>query len=189
MTLRAGHGKGAGVPRIEVLPADELPQGVQAPGLVPAGRQRNDKGQWIAGATHAQSKGGRSRARTIKLAHTLGLGDLVASDRFAPFIDTASDFLRTHAAAIAERVGGGECGTGPSSFIATAALQLAASRYFFARAAETMSPDMFTLGSKLANESRQNLLAAHELAAKEAPKGAKGGSSVARLRAKHGGAV
>lgn len=30
MVLRQGHGNGAGVPRIEVLPADELPRGVQA---------------------------------------------------------------------------------------------------------------------------------------------------------------
>lgn len=31
MALRAGHGAGAGVPRIEVLPADEIPVGVAAP--------------------------------------------------------------------------------------------------------------------------------------------------------------
>jgi hypothetical protein len=28
MALRTGHGNGAGVPRIEVLPVDELPAGV-----------------------------------------------------------------------------------------------------------------------------------------------------------------
>jgi hypothetical protein len=30
MALRTGHGKGAGAPRIEVLPVDELPAGVSA---------------------------------------------------------------------------------------------------------------------------------------------------------------
>jgi hypothetical protein len=36
MTLRNSHGTGAGVPRVEVLPADELPAGVQATPHVPA---------------------------------------------------------------------------------------------------------------------------------------------------------
>ncbi len=30
MALRNGHGNGAGQPRVEVLPPDELPLGVQA---------------------------------------------------------------------------------------------------------------------------------------------------------------
>jgi hypothetical protein len=46
--------------------------------------------------------------------------------------------------------------------VASAALQLAASRFAF----EVLG-DM-QLGSRLANDSRQNLLAAHELCAREA---------------------
>jgi hypothetical protein len=63
---------------------------------------------------------------------------------------------------LARDVGGGVCGTAPSSIIASAALQLAASRFAF----EVLG-DM-VLGSRLANDSRQNLLAAHELVAREA---------------------
>ena len=36
MALRNGHGNGAGVPRVEVLPADEQPRGIPAPAGPPA---------------------------------------------------------------------------------------------------------------------------------------------------------
>jgi hypothetical protein len=52
--------------------------------------------------------------------------------------------------------------------VATAAWQLAASRYLFDQAALSGERDDFALASKLANDSRQNLLAAHELVVKEA---------------------
>jgi hypothetical protein len=51
--------------------------------------------------------------------------------------------------------------------VASAALQLAASRYLFDLAGQG-NPDLFAVASKLANDSRQNLLAAHELCAREA---------------------
>lgn len=39
MTLRAGHGRGRGVPRVEVMPADELPSATPAIAVRPdAGR-------------------------------------------------------------------------------------------------------------------------------------------------------
>jgi hypothetical protein len=51
--------------------------------------------------------------------------------------------------------------------VSSAALQLAASRWAFDRAAATDDAAMFKLGSALANDSRQNLLAAYELAVRE----------------------
>ena len=47
-------------------------------------------------------------------------------------------------------------------------MQLAASHYLFAKAAETGDAALFGQASKLADAHRQNLLAAHELCAREA---------------------
>lgn len=74
----------------------------------------------------------------------------------------ARGFRKAHITTLARSVGGGHCGPAPASIIASAALQFAASRFAF----EVLG-DM-TLGSRLANDSRQNLLAAHELCAREA---------------------
>jgi hypothetical protein len=60
MVLRSGHGNGAGSPRIEVLPVDELPPGVQAPPLASAGDERRPDGTFAPGARTAQSAGGRA---------------------------------------------------------------------------------------------------------------------------------
>lgn len=52
--------------------------------------------------------------------------------------------------------------------VASAGLQLAASRWAFDRGAEQNDASLIKLGSSLANDSRQNLLAAYELATREA---------------------
>jgi hypothetical protein len=77
MALRNGHGTGAGVPRIEVLPPDELPQPVPAPArqlqaalatvqppLQPTVRpeERVQGGAFATGATTVQAMGGRAKA-------------------------------------------------------------------------------------------------------------------------------
>ena len=64
--------------------------------------------------------------------------------------------------------GGGEVGPGPASVVSTAALQMAASRWLADEGARTGSAKMLLDASRLADSSRQNLLAAHELAAREA---------------------
>ncbi len=52
--------------------------------------------------------------------------------------------------------------------IQSASLQWAASQFMFDRAARTLDQDAFSQASKLANDSRQNLLSAEELAARQA---------------------
>jgi hypothetical protein len=52
--------------------------------------------------------------------------------------------------------------------VSTAALQLAASRYLSDQGGAGGDAKLLIDASKLANDSRQNLLAAHELAAREA---------------------
>jgi hypothetical protein len=167
MALRNGHGKGSGVPRIEVLPADELPAGVPAEARDESPTDRDEHGLFARGNRLA-SEGGRARAGHTRLARRLRLGETFADPRFEPYARAARGFRRAHVVALARSVGAGHCGPAPSSIIASAALQLAGSRFAF----EVLG-DM-ALGSRLADASRQNLLAAHELCAREAaarPKG------------------
>jgi hypothetical protein len=162
MALRTGHGNGAGVPRIEVLPADELPEGVQAPPLVERTGERDEGGRFRPGAHTAQSAGGVSSREMTRLARRLTLGESLADPRFEPYARAARAFRRQHVTSLARDVGGGHCGPAPASIVASASLQLAGSRFAF----EVLG-DM-QLGSRLADASRQNLLAAHELCAREA---------------------
>jgi len=175
--LRTGHGAGAGSPRIEVSPVDELSVGIPAPSGAPdsakaarlAKVKRAPRGQ-IADAESAAilgSLGGLKKAEKDRkaadlpaLVTKLGLRDVTATD-FLPYLADAEEFSDHEQKRIASVVGGGACGNAPASFISSAALQLAASRFSFARG------DLVT-GSRLANDSRQNLLAAHELVAREA---------------------
>jgi hypothetical protein len=166
MALRTGHGTGAGVPRVEVLPADELPAGVHAPEQAASKGERRGDGTWTKGASTDQRKGGRSRAGNTRLARRMSLEGLEVDPSFRPYKRAAADFRRTQVHALARTVGGGKCGPAPASIIASAAWQLAASRFLF----DTAQGDLekLTAASRLANDSRQNLLAAHELCAREA---------------------
>lgn len=167
MALRKGHGTGAGSPRIEVLPVDELPVGVpdDSRSMTPEGRDA--KGRFQAGNGMA-AVGGRSRAGKVKLAARLGLASLGDGNAFRAYKASAASFRRAQCAELAKTVGGGVCGPAPSSFVASAALQLAWSRYLGDMAAEQNDADLALRASRLAEASRQNLLAAHELCAKEA---------------------
>ncbi|HEY5373885.1 MAG TPA: hypothetical protein VIK01_09360, partial [Polyangiaceae bacterium] len=128
MTLRAGHGNGAGVPRVEVLPADELPKGVQGEALAEHRAERQADGTFRPGARTAQSAGGSASREMTRLARRMTLGKSLSDPRFEPFAKAASAFRRTQVTALARSVGGGHCGPAPSSIIASAALQLAGSR-------------------------------------------------------------
>jgi hypothetical protein len=101
------------------------------------------------------------------LARTLGLSTPPDDSKFAPYRRQAAAFRRAEVARLARTVGGGYCGAGPASIVGTAALQLAMSRYITDNADNATSADL-VIASRLGNESRQNLLAAHELTAKEA---------------------
>lgn len=167
MTVRTGHGTGAGVPRVEVLPVDELPAGVPAEARVESPSDRGEAGRFAPGNGLARV-GGQARKGKTRLADRLGLRALASGSDFAPYKASAVSFRRAQCAELARNVGAGVCGPGPSSFVASAALQLAWSRYFSDEAAETGDSDLALTASRLADASRQNLLAAHELCAREA---------------------
>ncbi len=150
-----------------MLPADELPTGVPAParGLSPS--DRRDGGRFAPGNALA-SLGARARAGSTRLAARLSLATLPADAPFAPYQRAAASFRRAQSAALASSVGGGVCGPGPSSIVASAALALAWSRYLSDLAARTGDAELAARASRLSVESRQHLLAAHELCAREA---------------------
>lgn len=170
MALRSGHGTGAGQPRVEVLPADELPapsSGVLAAASGPLPRRHNGT---VAGTEAARALGrlgGRARARSLRLVDSLGLAAIAADSAFAPYRTAAEAFVEQHLAELS-RQAGGRVGPAPSSMVASAALQLASSRFAFDQFATTGEAAWIKLGSSLANDSRQNLLAAYELAVREA---------------------
>lgn len=170
MALRTGHGTGAGVPRIEVLPPDELPQPVPAPVAAPTAPlefSRDGRFANVETARAAGRRGGLAKARRVRLVDSLGLTKLAEDCAFGPYRNSAEEFTTHHLGALAS-VAGGEVGPGPSTMVASAALQLAASRFAYDKFAETSEPSWAKLGSSLSNDSRQNLAAAYEYAVREA---------------------
>jgi hypothetical protein len=170
MALRTGHGAGKGTPRIEVLPADEQPWPVAAPERSQNGPLARRSDGTFAGseaAREAGRRGGRARAQRIRLVDSLGLTKLAEGSAFAPYRSAADEFTTAQLAALACEAGG-YVGPGASSMVASAALQLACSRFCFDLAATTADPALMRQGSQLADASRQNLLAARELAVREA---------------------
>lgn len=164
MTLRTGHGTGAGVPRIETI-IDELPVGVPDPNPVDQAAVQRDPGGRLVDSHGAQmlgAKGGKAKAGKTRLAARLGLTDTCADPRFLPYLKAARAFRSAQVAELARSVGGGFCGPAEASMVASGALQLAASRFAF----EVLGD--FKLGSSLATDSRQSLAMAHEYCAKSA---------------------
>ncbi len=180
MALRAPHGaaaqRGAPGPRVEVLPADELPDPVQGgmqPPPAPRAAHPTALRSGDARSLAIQSAGGRAKAGKVSLGASLGLR-AEHSEAFKPYARKAASFRRAHTAELAA-IAGGTCGTGPSSMVASAALQLAYSRMLFDLGTGefagipglALNLDNIKLASKLADSSRQNLLAAYELAIRE----------------------
>lgn len=155
MAWRKGHGTGAGTPRIEVMPPDEQPSA--SPCL--AVRSGRDAGGRFTVANTEQSKkvvrpGLRGHSEALK----------VFPD-YAPFDRWGRRYAIHRRAEIAAAHGG--CSAGVGALIESAGAQLGASRYLHAKASETGDADGFKRASALANDARQNELAAWELAARE----------------------
>jgi len=163
MTLRKGHGTGAGVLRVEVLPGDELPAPVPAAAAPLVFRSNGQS----ATAKALGSKGGSNRASRARLLSATGLATLAADAAFGPYRAAGDAFVAEHLVALAAQAGG-EVGPGPSSIVASAGVQLAASRFLSDKGMATGDAKLLQQASALANDSRQNLLAAYELAVREA---------------------
>lgn len=168
MTLRRAHGNGSGaLLRAETLPADELPAGEPAHADRASRSAAGERGRFGPG-NRRSVLGGRARAGKARLASRLGLATLPDDAAFRPYRSAAASFRRAQCAELARTVGGGVCGPGPSSIVASAALALAWSRYLSDLAAASGDPDLAIRAVRLGDASRQALLTAHELCAREA---------------------
>lgn len=172
MALRSAHGDGArfgtGGPRIEVRPADELPRGVPSdtdPAQLTAASEALRQG---VGSSELSARGGKARGEVLRMRKLLGLWEPEESHPYAPYMRLAREWRDEHCAELADTVGGGKVGPGPASVVATAAIQMAASRWLSDLGAQTGNAKALLDASRLADSSRQNLLAAHELCAREA---------------------
>ena len=156
MALRQGHGTGKGQPRIEVLPADELPPALPS---IADRADRGPDGRFLRGNTAQRSKLVRPGPR--------GHAALAVADDFAPFQRWGRRYAAHRRGELA-RAHGGTLSAGVSALIESAGEQLAASRYIHAKAAATGDATLFRQASQLANDARQNEHSAWELAAREA---------------------
>lgn len=166
MPLRAGHGRGSGRPHPEVMISRRVLEGIpgEASQPPPKPARRADGSLLRSPEQQAMARlGGLARAQKrqdLRVLQRLGLHG-TPKPELELYWQDANAFSQHEVKRIAQVVGGGHCGASPCSMIQSAALQLAASRKLFA-------DGNFFGGSKLADASRQNLLAAHEIAAKEA---------------------
>jgi len=156
MTLRTGHGRGAGSPRIEVLPPDELPPASSAN---TGRRERGPDGKFLPGNTVARSRRLRPGPRGL-------VGVDQTSDEFRPFARWGARYGAHRRRELASSHGG-EISAGVGAIIESAAQAMAASRYLQTLASQKNDPELFKQASQLASTARQHELAAWELAARE----------------------
>ena len=172
MTLRTGHGSGAGSPRVEVLPPDELPPA--SPGLaVPS--SRDAAGRFVRGNTAGQNK-------RVKPGVRGALGLDKSDPRYKPFARWGARYGAHRRRELAE-AHGGTLSAGVGAIVESAALAMAASRFVQSLAAEAGDPELFKQASALASTARQHELAAWELAAREADLPSKKTNATATLQA------
>lgn len=140
-------------------------------------------------------KSGEARAENNpkRWGARLGLGTLLADpllgseERFAPFMNDAEHWYRAKVEELASTIGGGIASAGVCSIVRTAAMERMFSAFLFemqmtrafafARGSQAegktgakfdIRVDLAQVASRLGDSSRQNLLAAHELCAREA---------------------
>src|SRR5580693_6930540 len=99
MALRNGHGTGAGMPRIEVLTASELPAGVPGDARAESPNDRGAGGRFARGNSLAR-RGGLAKRGASPLTSRLGLAPLSDGDSFAPYRRAAAAFRRAECAAL-----------------------------------------------------------------------------------------
>jgi hypothetical protein len=166
MTLRKGHGTGAGVPRIEVLPADELPEPLPA-APPPLARRENGTIADSASAKALGAKGGYAKATKKKLLQGMGLAHVMDDNVFKPYYAAAQAWLEATIEIYAAMCGG-MVGPGPSALLGNAAIALAFSRYLTDKAFSSQDETMARQAIRYWDAMKQQKLAAYELGIREA---------------------
>lgn len=166
MALRKGHGNGKGVPRIEVLPADELPDPV--PGETEQLARREDG--TIADSETARAlgaRGGLAKAQKKKLLQGMGLVNMAEDNTFTPYYKAANAWLEA-VTQIYAAMAGGMLGPGPSALLGNAAIALAMARYLTDKAFAEQNELHSRQATRYWDAMKQQKLAAYELAIREA---------------------
>jgi hypothetical protein len=183
--LKPGHGRGKARPHIEMPSVAELPRGLPAPApvavQVPSKGEPRPFGPLPKGSPEAAAlsrygaakrwEKAKAEAQRVTALDAMGLR-LPPSAAMTPFLNEADQLYEHERARIAAECGGGQCGPGPATMLASGCLAYAASRYLYS----TCDPSQLALAAKLATESRQHFLAAHTLASLQAESRAKAGS-------------
>lgn len=158
MALRSGHGRGAGVPRVEVLPADEQPL-AQAAGADPlaTGRDERKRVRTTAAARAMAKLPRRSRFVPRKLA---------CHPKFEAHNRRRLEWQRARITELSAAHGGVSRGVG--AIVSSAAWLYAAGEFAAELAAEGGDVELFKSAASLTSTARQHELAAWELAAREA---------------------
>lgn len=153
---------------MELLPAAEHPPGVPDP-RPPVVVERDSAGKLATSeAARALGKrGGQVRAKSVRLARSLGVDNVVASPAFKKFQKQADQFRKYTCAELA-RESGGEIGAAASSMVATASLQLALSRFYLERFQTTGDAIDAKMSSDFGDKSARNLLCGREYAVRSA---------------------
>lgn len=166
MTIQRSHG------RVYPLVArpDELPAGTPGPTRRAASGKRGADGRLAPGSETSAlaAAGGRAKAERMRLERLLGRVELPPEHPVAGYLQDSRTWRDAELQRLASTVGGGEVGPAAAGIVSSAALQHAASRALFDLALQTRNTKLLLVASRLADSARQNLLAAHELAAREA---------------------
>lgn len=163
--LPPGGVVGPGAPPALIAPEKAVP--ITAEQLFPQKKGLFQKGNKLS------ELGGRAKAGTAKLLTEMGI---TRSASFKPFKAKAKSFARAQQNEMARSVGGGFCGPSPSSMIQSAAIQMAYAAWLQDKAERLMDDEsnleevrqLLGEARTFQNSSRQNLLAAHEMCAREA---------------------
>ena len=173
---RGGHGNGRGSPRVE-MPFDEM-KAVQDPEQAPARPERDALGRWVAGARHAQRRGGIAKRDLGAIATEPAVAALLEAPGWAEAAPRVRATIRAERQRVAERVGGGECSSFPSRCIRASVLLDEAAVRALARGEDALAGALWEKAAQIA--AKGYVAAAHE--AKHAPRG----NPLAELRAELG---
>lgn len=154
---------------------DQLPAGIPAPPEQAVTGDRDPvTGQLIPGpqTSELSRRAALAKHEQRKVEKLLSLATIDEEHPYAPYQRMVRQWRDDHMAELASTVGGGLVGPGPASIIASAAMQLGQSRWLADLALKEEDPKailgLVERSQRLADSSRQNLLAAHELVAREA---------------------
>jgi len=145
------------MPRIEILPPDELPAATPA---IAAHAGRDALGRFTKGNSEARSQRVRPGPRGLVGVDTCAPG-------FRPFARWGQRYAGHRRRELAQ-AHGGSISAGVGAIVESAALAMAASRFLDHQARQSGDPDLFKQAAQLGQTARQHELAAWELAAREA---------------------